>query len=104
MNFEPGLYEVISNVNIRREPRILPENIVGKLTIGKQRTIYSVITDEHNYTWGRISFADAAGVSEWVCMKDINREFVKLVKSSGSTLDGRLERLESWARTKGYTG
>jgi hypothetical protein len=107
---QPGLYEVISPVRIRREPRILPENVVGLLSVGMQRTIYSVITENDNSTWGRISFADSAGAAQWICMKTLNREFVKFVDGADEPPDmlamlaGKVSRLEDWAKTQGYKG
>jgi hypothetical protein len=104
---QSGLYECVSEVYIRREPRIvdnlLGHNRVGKLTPGTQRRIYDVVTNKDNSTWGRISEADAAGISQWVCIQGLNRTYMKLVEGSEPSSD-RLSRLEEWARTKGYKG
>ncbi len=103
--FTRGLYEVMTTLNIRREPRLLPANIVGRLTIGTQRQVYSVMTDANNTTWGRISETDSAGIAQWVCMKDINRQYVKSVSFvEVPTLESRFAALEAWARSKGYLG
>lgn len=105
----PGLYEAIANVFIRREPRIVEgktNNRVGKLTIGTQREVYSVVTNPDNTTWGRVSEADSAGIAEWVCIQGLNRSYMKPVISSPNPIDwlDRLDRLEEWARTMGYKG
>lgn len=112
----PGMYEAASDVYIRREPRIVEykvgrgiiTNIVGFLNAGKQRMIYSFYTDKNNATWGRVSEADAAGVSEWVCVQNVNRVFMRPVvneplPSTGTPFE-RLDRLEAWARSQGYKG
>jgi len=106
--FQPGLYEAIANVFIRREPRIVEGNTtnrVGKLTTGTQRQVHSIVTNPDNTTWGRISEADSAGIAEWVCIQGLNRSYMKPVTQ---VIDpdcmGRLSKLEAWARTKGYPG
>ncbi len=102
--FKPGTYECISIVNIRREPKIGLTNIKGKLSVGTQRTIYSVITDNNNMTWGRVSLADSAGISEWVCIREINRKFMKFIEPLPPIFETseRLEKLIAWAKTKGF--
>jgi hypothetical protein len=85
MDFEPGIYECVSTVKIRREPKVIDyptTNKVGELQPGTQREIYSVLTLKDNTSWGRVSSPDAAGVSEWVCIKGLNREFMKFVKAT----------------------
>jgi hypothetical protein len=102
---QPGLYEAIANVFIRREPRIVEgttNNRVGKLTVGTQRQVHSVVTNPDNTTWGRISEADSAGIAEWVCIQGLNRSYMKVVEGSEPSLSDRLTRLEAWARTQGY--
>lgn len=114
------IYEVISDVTIRREPRIveyqdpatkkLITNAVGKLTIGTQREVYSTTVDKNNVLWGRVSESDAAGISEWVCIKGLNRTFMKIVDVGTSPVENlasvlmRLDALEKWARIQGYKG
>lgn len=105
--FTPGDYEVISPVTIRREPRILNENAKGVLSIGTKRHVYSVITDEKNQTWGRVSESDAAGQALWICLKSINREYVKRLSvepAPDRDVMARLAALEEWARGQGYKG
>jgi len=105
------IYEAISKVNIRREPRVVEyfenskpvSNKVGQLDVGTQREVYSVVTNPDNTTWGRISEADSAGISEWVCIRGLNRTYMKLADSNVGT-ETRLNNLEQWARTKGYKG
>jgi hypothetical protein len=93
--FPTGEYEVVSTVvRIRREPRILQDNITGKLTIGTRRRVYSVVTDKNNYTWGRISEPDAAGIAEWACIKDLNRIFMKCIEPD-SPAEDRITALEA---------
>ena len=68
------IYECSSEVLIRRESRIVEyidpkskkpvTNVVGKLTQGTIREIYSTITDSKGATWGRVSESDAAGIAE----------------------------------------
>jgi hypothetical protein len=87
---DKGIYQVTSDVFIRREPRIVEyqdtatkkpiSNVVGKLTIGTMRAIYDITTDKENATWGRVSFFDSAGIAEWVCIKNINRTFMKFIE------------------------
>ena len=120
---EPGEYEVISDVKIRREPQIveryengkLVTNQVGLLRVGTKRIVYSTLTKKDNTTWGRISEHDAAGIAEWVCIQGLNRTYMKLLKASTSETDTTfdmmlmkhdrdIERLKEWARTQGYTG
>lgn len=102
----PGEYEIISYILIRREPRILAGNVIGALNIGTRRTVYSVLTDTRNYTWGRISEADAAGIAEWICLKGTNRIFAQRLPGpqEGKSFEQRLSALEAWARTQGYKG
>lgn len=112
---EPGLYECISEVFIRREPRVidnvLGHNRVGKLTVGTQRQVYDVITNKDNTTWGRISEPDSAGISQWVCIKGLNRTYMKLVEDNNPEIETlmdliayKLGKLEAWAHTMGYKG
>jgi len=104
-DYKLGIYEAITRVRIRREPRIIPTNIVGVLDIGTQRQIFSIVTDGKNYTWGRISEADSAGIAQWTCIKGLNRTYMKLIEPMREVdFLSRLENLEAWARTKGYTG
>jgi hypothetical protein len=103
--FPTGEYEVVSTVvRVRREPRILPDNITGRLTIGTRRRVLSVTTDKNNYTWGRVSEPDAAGIAEWVCIKDLNRTFMKCIEPDPEPDDLRTQvlKLIAWARTLGY--
>ena len=104
-DYQLGIYEATTRVRIRREPRIIPTNIVGVLDIGTQRQIFSIVTDENNYTWGRISEADSAGIAQWACIKGLNRTYMKLIEPVREVdFSARLKRLEEWARTKGYAG
>jgi len=116
-NLTSGIYEAQSVVNIRREPRIVEYKIggvwitnqVGRIDAGTRRFLDSFVTNKDNSTWGRVSEADSAGISEWICIQNVNREFMKLVDGgvvtppSGS-VETRLSNLEAWARTKGYLG
>ena len=116
MSFEPGMYEVISPVTIRRTPRIIEyldatkhliTNAVGKYEPGTRVQIFSVIVDKTNAEWGRVSASDATGQAEWVCMKHLNRTYVKLLETHPvqmENLEERLRNLEIWAQTKGYLG
>src|SRR5512146_254773 len=96
-----GRYIVISEVFIRREPRIVENakggNRVGKLTVGTERQILEVVTNADNSTWGRVSDPDAAGVSQWVCIQGLNRTYMKLVRPdpSNAELSARLDALEA---------
>ena len=86
-NLTDGMYEAVSNVNIRREPRIVEyklgknfvTNRIGGIGAGTQRMIYSLLTNKANETWGRISEADSTGIAGWVCIQNINRVFMKPV-------------------------
>jgi hypothetical protein len=101
--FTPGDYEVISTVTIRREPRILPSNAVGGLSVGTRRTVYSVITDKDNATWGRISESDAAGIAQWICLQSLNRKYAQKIDAKpGTDWESRLASLEAWAETIGF--
>ena len=102
--YEPGTYEAISNVNIRRQPRVTPENWMGRIEKGTQREIYSIITNDDNTTWGRISEADGAGISQWICIKGLNRTYMQLVSNHGEIVNDhdKLIKLIEWAKTKGY--
>ncbi|MDD2921475.1 MAG: hypothetical protein PHQ36_04245 [Anaerolineales bacterium] len=119
---EPGLYEIISKVTIRREPRIVEfkhpilkwvSNSVGTLELGDQREVYSIVTDKTNNTWGRISESDASGKALWICLQGLNRSYAKPVNPEKSapapvviveypTIETRISKLEDWAKTKGY--
>lgn len=111
----PGVYESISDVNIRREPRIAEYKIggvwvtnqVGRISAGTRRMIDSFVINKDNSIWGRVSDADSAGISEWICIKNINRVFMKpvdgaVVGQPPADVTTRLEKLESWARSKGF--
>ena len=108
-------YITISKVKIRREPKIVEyyegkkfiTNQVGLLDIGTRRTVYRTVTDAMNVTWGQISEPDAAGISLWVCIKGLNREYMRKTSTdeNSDTLTEiaiRLIKLEVWAKTKGY--
>ncbi len=82
-DYQPGIYEVISDVKIRRTPAIIEgihTNQVGLLKVGTRRAIYSILTVKDNTTWGRVSLYDSAGISEWVCIKSLNREYMKFIE------------------------
>jgi len=120
MNLAIGMYEATDTVNIRKEPRIVESKILGKwinnrvgqLDAGDQRMIYSIITDSNNYTWGRVSQSDSAGVALWVCVNTTNRVFMKPVEEVVSVVNPpalsaefitRFLALEAWAKnTQGY--
>jgi hypothetical protein len=108
MAFEPGMYEAVTNVNLRREPRIVENadgnNRVGRLTIGTRREIFETVTDEDNMTWGRVSDFDSAGKAQWVCIVGLNRIYMQRIPLSNQLLESRLRSLETWARTNGYKG
>lgn len=87
--YTPGIYEVISDVKIRREPRIVEfkdehgrviTNQVGFLKVGMQRAVYSIITIKDNTTWGRVSFYDSAEIAQFVCIKGLNREYMRFME------------------------
>jgi hypothetical protein len=114
MNFGPGLYEVINPVTIRRGPRVVEykdpssnrvvSNAAGRLNPGIRKEILSVMVDKDNAEWGRISEPDSAGMAHWICLRTTNRVFVKLLDATPETptIESRIEKLESWARSKGY--
>ena len=80
---QKGIYEVISDVKIRREPHIVEgttTNSVGLLKVGTQRAIYDTIVQSDNSTWGRLSGADSAGIALWVCIQGLNRTYLKFIK------------------------
>lgn len=64
---QTGIYEAKSQVNIRREPRIVEykiggvwiTNMVGRIDTGTRRTLDSFVTNKDNSTWGRVSEADS---------------------------------------------
>lgn len=104
MDDQTGIYEVISDVKIRREPRIVEGNTtnqVGLIKAGTHRRVFSVLTTKDNTTWGRVSFADAAGISEWVCIQGLNRVYMKLIEpdKDGAPADAivmmKLDNLET---------
>ena len=88
-DYIPGIYVVrTETLSIRREPRIVEytdpktkkfvTNAVGKLTFGTQRAVYLIeVSDTDNSVWGRVSLYDSAGIAEWCCIKNSNREFMK---------------------------
>ena len=78
-DYIPGIYVVQSEtLTIRREPRITTTNIVGRLSSGTQRAVYLIkVNDTDNSVWVRVSLYDSAGIAEWCCIKNINREFMK---------------------------
>lgn len=104
MDHEPGIYEVTSQVTIRRQPVITEytdpkthkyvTNQVGSLNVGTKRAIYSVQVQKDNSVWGRVSEADSAGIAQWVCIENINRIFMKFVEPLVKPSDG-FERLEA---------
>lgn len=120
MNLAIGMYEAIDTVNIRKEPRIVESKILGKwinnrvgqLDAGDQRMIYSIVTDSNNYTWGRVSQNDSAGVALWVCINTTNKVFMKPVDdyvtpvvnppALSTEFISRFLALEAWAKTQGY--
>lgn len=86
--YTPGIYEVISDVKIRREPRIaeymdsgkLVTNQVGLLKTGTMRAVFGIVTQKDNSVWGRVSSYDSAGISEYACIKHLNREYMRFVE------------------------
>lgn len=109
------LYEAISEVNIRKEPKIVEikvgknfvTNRVGSLNTGTQREIFSFFTDSNNDTWGRVSQADATGIAEWVCIQNTNRTFMKPVNKIPEPIHSIFEwanEIDAWARSEGYQG
>lgn len=107
MDYIPGIYEVISDVKIRREPRIVDyslggkpvTNQVGLLKAGTKRAVYDTYTDNKNMTWGRLSLHDSAGSAEWSCIKESNREFMKFIEPLNNpppipTQETQLDRIE----------
>jgi hypothetical protein len=100
MEYQPGIYEVISDVKIRREPRIVEGNVtnqVGLLKAGTRREVYSILTVKDNTFWGRVSGPDAAGISQWACIKGLNRTYMRFVEPLPSE-PGSPERFMQWAR------
>lgn len=109
MILTPGEYETKQVLNIRREPRITGSNIVGQLSAGTRRTIYSLITNDRGETWGRVSESDNAGIAEWVCIQNLNRKFMEQLTNEkppvvSEVTRAEFDRLVKWAREKGYTG
>jgi hypothetical protein len=109
------IYEAISDVNIRREPRIIEinqtknnllTNRVGMLSAGTQREVFSIITDKNNDTWGRISQADGAGKAEWVCIANTNRVFMRKIEipEPVHSIFEWADAIDAWARNQGYKG
>jgi hypothetical protein len=116
--FTPGIYEVVSSVvAIRRQPRIveyqdpkgkLVTNQVGRLSAGTKRAVYDIYTDDNNFTWGRVSAHDSAGIAEWTCIKGLNREYMKFLeplkqhepppRTDLDTLFERIKKLEARVR------
>lgn len=103
-------YTVISQVYIRREPKIVEvkqgkriiTNIVGSLNVGTSVLVFEKVTDKA--TWGRVSEPDSAGIANWVCIRTLNRAFLKEQSVPVTSAESRLQSLEAWARTKGYSG
>ena len=107
-NLATGIYEAQTDVNIRREPRIVEYKIgknfitnrVGGISVGTQRMIYSLVTNKDNSTWGRVSQSDSAGIAEWICIQNMNRVFMLPVDGPGdvvvppSGLEARVASLE----------
>jgi len=93
---ENGIYECISEVKIRREPRIVesPTNQVGLLKVGTQRRVFSVVTQKNNVSWGRVSAPDAAGISQWVCIQGLNRTYMKLIQPDTNNTESSIEYLK----------
>lgn len=94
-------YTALQLVNIRREPRITGSNKVGQLSAGHQRVVFETLTDKSNQTWGRISEPDSAGVSNWVCIRGLNREYMRVTETpatppaSALGLEARIASLEA---------
>lgn len=109
----PIVYTSVHQVIIRREPRIVEyldgakkfiTNQVGLLKIGDQRIVYEIVTDNNNYTWGRISEPDGAGKSTWVCIRGLNRTYMEIASvSSIGGIENRVARMEQFLKDKfGY--
>ena len=107
-NLAEGVYEAISDVNIRREPRIVEykvgknfiTNRVGGISAGTQRMIHSLVTNSKGETWGRVSESDSAGIAQWICIQNPNRVFMKpvdqpQVEVPASGLESRVAALEA---------
>lgn len=115
MSFEPGMYEIINRITIRRTPRIIEytdltkhtiTNVVGSYEVGTRVQVFSVLVDKNNSEWGRVSESNAIGQAEWICMKHQNHTSVKLLETSVQmeNVVERLHNLEIWARGQGYIG
>lgn len=111
--FKPGTYKVISAVRIRKEPRVVEwldekkqvkTNQIGSMPFGRIVKVIDVVTDSANQSWGQVTDADATGTAGWICLKSINRTLVELIaeEQPGNGILARLEKLEAWAKTRGY--
>lgn len=115
-NLTTGIYEAESDVNIRREPKIVEykvgknfiTNRVGGINAGTQKMVYSLMTNSKGETWGRVSESDSAGIAQWICIQNSNRVFMKPVDGQPQIevptwgLESRVAALEAWARSKGF--
>lgn len=94
-----GIYKVISSdgVYVRREARIVENNKitnrVGKLSFSTTRRVYETITDKQNYTWGRVSESDAAGIAEWTCLEGLNRTYMECVEPDPDPVEALSTRI-----------
>lgn len=121
-DYRPGEYKVIvDRLRVRGTPNTADDgNIVKvngnevKLTNGQSFPVYRIVTTKIGWVWGIINQADK---DHYVCLWNLNTRFAELVKLFEETaptpiekksdiqwLHERLQKVENWARTKGYQG
>lgn len=99
-----AIYAATQRLNIRREPRITPQNRVGEIAAGTQREVFELMPmNKENQVWGRISQPDSHGVSLWVCIENLNTKFMIPVSSS-IPAGNWVNEVDAFLRGIGYTG
>lgn len=104
-----------SGLNVRSKPDTATGQVVRHMTNGEGFTANDVFT-QGNQTWARVSRGEGVQ-QEYCCIAIANKVFCReqvtgqVDIANGQTAPGqlltpfdRLEKLEAWARTKGYTG
>jgi hypothetical protein len=115
--WKPGKYKIINGdgVNIRHEPKVVQwidpktkeekSNKVGQYKFGDIVEIFGFDTDGVQQTWGRVSQEDAAGKSQWICVRSINRTMAAPLEEAEQVLSDheRLEKMEAFLAVRlGY--
>lgn len=95
-------YLIVSNVNLRKDPRVTAFNYAGRLYTGRTVQVERVMPpDEKGMTWAALTEPDKNGRRIWFCVKSLNKTFAEPVDpptpSGELTLEERVARLEKLA-------